>query len=166
MLPLYQLVGSYRALESLEPSEDIPLQVLQDTLDGLSGDIEVKATNVARYVLNIESMADAIERAATQMTERANRIRKKADAIRSYLKNNMEGVGRLKIETPEFVLCIKKNKPSVVIEDDTKVPDAFKKDPKPLCATPDKTLIAKALKNGMTIEGCRSEQATRLEIEV
>lgn len=169
MRPLYELIGQYRALEAIEPSEEIPPEVLRDTLEGLTGDITVKATNVAKYILNIEAMAVAVEEAAQQMTARAERIQKKATAIREYLKTNMEGAGKLRIEAVEFILAIKKNPPAVVIEDALKVPDAFKKEPKPVpppVASPDKALIAKAIKAGMAIAGCRSEQGTRLEIEV
>jgi hypothetical protein len=163
---LYQLVEQYRSLEALDASEDLPLEVIQDTLEGLTGELTVKATNVARYILNTEAMAEAVERAATQMKGRANRMRNRADSIREYLRSNMQGAGITKIEAVEFVLALKKNPPAVVIDDETAIPEDYKVTPEPIppVARPDKKLIAKAIKDGFTVPGCHLEQAERLDI--
>lgn len=168
MTALYQLVEQYRSLEALDASEDLPLEVIQDTLEGLTGELTVKATNVARYILNIEAMAEAVERASTQMKGRANRMRNRADSIRDYLRRNMQGAGITKIEAVEFVLSLKKNPPAVVIDDEAAIPADYKVTPEPLPPPPprpDKKLIAKAIKDGFTVTGAHLEQAERLEIK-
>jgi hypothetical protein len=168
MSALYQLVEQYRSLEALDASEDLPLEVIQDTLEGLTGELTVKATNVARYILNVESMADAVDGAAKQMKLRAERMRKRADSIREYLKANMQGAGITKIEAVEFVLSLKKNPASVIIDNEAEIPPAFKvtpEPPPPPQPRADKALIKKAINSGMTIAGCHLEQAERLEIK-
>jgi hypothetical protein len=184
MTSLYQIVEQYRSLETLDPSEDLPAEVIRDTLEGLTGELTVKATNVARYILNIESMADAVEGASKQMKARAERMRVRAESIREYLKVNMQGAGISKIEATEFVLSLKKNPPKVIVTDETKIPEAFKAKPAPPpppVATPDKKKIADALKahaalikalpEGETppvtpVPGAHLEQAERLEIRL
>jgi hypothetical protein len=184
MTSLYQIVEQYRSLETLDPSEDLPAEVILDTLEGLTGELTVKATNVARFILNIESMADAVDGAAKAMKLRAERMRDRAASIREYLRVNMRGAGIEKIEATEFVLALKKNPPKVVIDDESRIPEAFKAKPEPPpppVATPDKKKIADALKAHAAlikalpdgepapttpVPGAHLEQAERLEIKL
>lgn len=167
MAALYQLVEQYRSLEALDASEELPIEVLKDTLEGLSGELTVKATNVAKFVLNCEATAEAIEGAAKQMKLRAERLRKRAEGVRDYLKFNMQAAGILKIEATEFVLSIKKNPPAVIVDTEALIPPAFMATPEPPpppVPRPDKALIKKAIQSGMAIAGCHLEQAERLDI--
>lgn len=167
MSSLYQIVAQYRSLETLDPSEDLPAEVIRDTLEALGGDLEVKATNVAKFVLNVEAMADAVEGASKQMKVRADRMRKRADSVREYLKVNMQAAGITQIEAIEFAIKLQKNPPAVVVDDEASIPDAFKvtpPPPPPPSARPDKSAIAKAIKAGVTVAGCHLEQAERLVI--
>lgn len=168
MAALYEIVAQYRSLEALEASEDLPPEVIRDTLEGLTGDLTVKATNVAKFILNCESMADAVDGAAKQMKLRAERIRKRADSVREYLKINMQGAGITKIEATEFILALKKNPPAVIVDDEAAIPAAFKvtpEPPPPPLPRPDKALIKKAIQSGATVAGCHLEQAERLDIK-
>lgn len=169
MSALYEIVTQYRALEALDASDDLPQEVINDTLEGLTGELTVKATNIAKFVLNLEAMAEAVTNASKAMKLRADRIQRKADSIRDYLRVNMQGAGITKIEATEFVLSLKKNPPSVIIDDESQIPDAFKvtpEPPPPPQPRPDKTLIKKAITSGMTIAGAHLEQAERLDIRV
>jgi hypothetical protein len=169
MSTLFQLTDQYRALLRLDASEDLPAEVIQDTLEGLTGDLSVKATNVAKFILNVEAMADAVDAAGKAMKVRADRMRERADSIREYLRLNMQAADLTRIEAPEFVLSIRKNPPSVIVDDESLIPDDYKvtpEPPPPPQPRPDKKLIAKAIKDGYTVPGCRSEQGTRLEIKL
>lgn len=164
-LTLYQIAGQYRELETLSVSDDLPPDVIRDTLEGLTGDLEVKATNVAYFTRNLEATADMIEEAARAMQDRAKRLRKRADSVRQYLLYNMQVAGIRKIEAPEFTLAIRTNPPAVVIRDGIELPDEFMVQPEPPPPRPDKKRIAEALKAGRSVEGCWLEQGERLEIK-
>lgn len=185
MTSIYQIVEQYRSLETLDASDDLPIEVIRDTLEGLTGELTVKATNVAKFILNIESMADAVDGAAKQMKQRAERMRNRAESIREYLLTNMQGARITKIEATEFVLSLRKNPPAVIVTDETKIPEAFKATPPPPpppVARPDKKKIADALKAharlvdasalcgtpppDSPVPGAHLEQAERLEIKV
>ncbi len=130
--------------------------------------MEVKATNVARFVLNVEAMAEAVENASKAMKERAARIRRRADSVREYLRVNMQGAGIKKIEAVEFTLVLKKNPPAVVIDDAEQIPAVYMVTPPPAPPPeprPDKKAIADALKAGAEVPGAHIEQAERLEIK-
>ena len=84
-LTLYQIADQY--LVDIQKLQDMELdeQTLADTLEGLSGDLEVKATNVAMFVLNLENAADSIKAAEKAMAERRKALEARADRIRQYL---------------------------------------------------------------------------------
>lgn len=164
-LALYQLADLY--LSDLQKLADLDLdeQTVTDTLEGLSGELEVKATNVAAFARNLEVSADAIKGAEAQMAARRKAIEKRAESLKAYLKANMERTGIIKIESPQFCLSIKKNPPAVHVEAQELVPDAFFNQPPPPSPVMDKKRIADALKAGEDVPGCRLEQGTRLEIK-
>lgn len=164
-LALYQLADLY--LQDLQKLADLDLdeQTVADTLEGLSGALEVKATNVAAFTRNLEASAEAIKNAEEQMAKRRKAIERRAESLRAYLKANMERTGILKIESPQLLLTIKKNPPAVHVEAPELVPEKFKKVPQPPPPMIDKKAVADALKAGEDVPGCRLEQGTRLEIK-
>lgn len=162
---LYQLVADYRHLQTLEDPE-LPEDVVRDTLEGLEGEITVKATNVARFIANQEAFADAVEEAARAMAERAKRLRRRADHIRQYLLAQMQASGIERIEAPEFTLAIRKNPPSVIVDSVGELPDEYLAPPPPPPEPrPDKKLIAAAIRAGTPVPGAHLEQSVRLEIK-
>lgn len=164
-LALYQLADLY--LADLKVLEDLELdeKTVADTLEGLSGELEVKATNVAMFCRNLEASADAIKNAEGLMAARRTAIENRANRLRQYLKDNMERTGVLKIEGPHFALSIKKNPPAVHVEAAELVPAEFMKQAPPPPPALDKKAVADALKAGKDVPGCRLEQGTRLDIK-
>lgn len=163
---LFSLAAQYRELQSLADSEtDIPEQVLADTLEGLGGELEVKAQNVAGFLASQEAFADAIDAAAAKMTERAKRLRNRNAWLKQYLLTNMLAAGKTKIESPELVLSVKKTPAAVVIFDEAAVPDTFKVQPPAPPPRLDKRAMAEAMKSGIDVPGARMEGGYRLEIK-
>jgi hypothetical protein len=166
---LYELTAQYRALEALESSDDLPAEVIRDTLDGLEGQWQDKATNVGLFIRNLESVADAIDEAAATMQARGTRLRARAQSLQQYLLLNMQAAGISKVESPYFVLQVKKNPPTVVIDSENLIPAKFMRTPEPLPPpkpAPDKKAIADAIKAGGEVPGAHVEQYERLEIKV
>lgn len=165
MTSLYVLTGDYLALANKLSDSDMDEQTIRDTLEGASGELEEKATNVACFIRNLESQAEAIRQAEKQMAERRKAIEKKAESIKAYLKDNMVRCEISKIDSPYFSLTIKKNPPSVVIDDAGQIPGEFYVYPEAPPPHPDKTAIAAALKAGQEISGAHLEQGVRLDIK-
>ncbi len=168
-MSLYSLTEQYRSLLVLADSEtDIPEDVLRDTLEGLTGELTLKAQNVGRFIANQEAMATAIEEAAEGMQKRAKRLRARTAYLRQYLLGSMQAADIPRLESPDLVIAVKKNPPSVVVFDEAAVPDTFKRTPPPAPPpkpVPDKKLIADAIKAGQDVAGCRLEQGFRLEVK-
>lgn len=134
-LSLYALVGQYQQLQNLDTDGELDataLQAINDTLEGLEGEIEIKATNVGAYMLNIEAYAEAAMDASKQLKLRADRILRRADVMREYLRTQMVAAGMTKIESPQFTITRKKNPAAVIVEPDAKLADEFLTPPDPM----------------------------------
>ena len=165
MTSLYEIATQYQAdvrkLEEMELDE----QTFLDTLEGLSGDLEVKATNVAMFVKNLEASADAIKQAEKQMSDRRKAIEAKSERIRKYLLENMTKTGINKIECPYFVLSVRKNPPAVDVLMADQIPDEYYDIPEPPPPILNKKRLAEDLKAGVAIEGARLTQEFSLQIK-
>lgn len=164
-LTLYDISNDYReAVEKLSDM-DLPPEVVKDTLEGLTGDLTTKATNVAMFVQNLESLAAQIKTAEAQMAHRRKVLENRAESIRAYIKACMESAGISKIECPYFKMSIKKNPPSVEIYDEESIPEELMVQPEPPPKRPDRKAIAELLKSGTEVNGARMVQHDRLEIK-
>ena len=165
---LYRLAEQHKELEQLGTDEELDettLEAIRTTLDGLQGDLQTKGQSVAAVVLNLEAWAKAAKEASKQLAQRATRIDRRADALRSYMLSALEAAGLTKIEGTEFTIAIRKNPPSVQIAPETDLGDEWMVFPEPPPPTPDKRKIGEALKSGKTIPGCSLSQSTRLDIK-
>lgn len=168
-MKLYELTTQFKALELLESSDDLPAEVIRDTLEGLTGELQEKATNVALFIRNLESTADAIDEAAETMRSRGARLRDRAHSLKQYLLLNMQVTGITKIESPFFTIAVRNNTPAVIIDSENLIPSEFMRTPAPPptpTPSPDKVAIAKAIKAGAEIPGCHLEQRQRVEISL
>ena len=164
-LTLYNIADQYLVdLQKLQEME-IDEQTFADTLEGLSGDLEVKATNVAMFVRNLEASAEAIKAAEKQMAERRKAIEAKADRIRQYLLDNMTRTGITKIDCPYFVLSVRKNPPAVEVLNQDMIPDEYFDIPEPPAPTLNKNRLKEDLKAGVIVEGVKLTAGQSLSIK-
>lgn len=164
--PLYQLVEQHRELQKFADETDIDPQALLDTLEGLQGEIEIKAQSVAAFIRNIEADGEAIAEAAKQMASRAKRLQERADSIRTYLLMNMQATGITKISCPFFTITLRKNPQRVDIYEEAAIPDRFRVWPEPPPPSIDKKALLDALKAGESVPGAGIAQSERVEIRV
>lgn len=163
-LSLYELSNHYlKAFEALtDPDADLPAEVINDTLEGLSGELEDKAINVAKFLRNIETAAEAIKAAEADMAKRRKTLENRVSWLKGYLKTSMEKTGISKIDCPYFKLSIQSNPAAVVILDEDAVPEQFKE--KVVAWKIDKNAIKEALKGGETVQGAALANGSRLVI--
>lgn len=163
-LTLYQLADEYRQLLDLAASEEVDEESFGAALAELQGEITTRAVSLAQVARNLEAFEEQIEAAIEAMAQRAERARKRADSIRTFLKRAMESSGIHKVESPFFTVAIKRNPPKLIVADDAFIPPRYLR-VIPERLEPNKPEIAKAIKAGMEIDGCRLETTTRLEIK-
>ena len=165
-ITLYELAGEYRQAAVALSDMDLDEQTIKDTLEGLSGDLEKKATNVDFFVRNLEATAEQIKLAEKQMADRRKAMENRAERIREYLKANMEIAGINEISCPHFKLAIRKNPPSVVIDAESQIPANYFSQPETPPPQVNKNYIAIAIKAGRVVPGVHLDTTkTRLEIK-
>lgn len=167
-LTLYQIAAEYRDAANMLAELDIDETTLADTLESISSDLTTKSQNVAFVIRNLEGMVEQIGVAVEAMNARAKALEKRAERLREYLLMNMQMAGIQKIECPYFSLAVRENPPKVIVDDEKQIPIAYMTDPAPPPPPepkPDKKLIAKAMKDGADVPGCRLERGKRLEIK-
>lgn len=165
MTALYEIAAEYRDAATKLAELDLDAQTIADTLEGLSGDLETKAQNVAFFVRNLEATAAAIKQAEADMAARRKAMENRADSLKRYIFESMTVAGIEKIECPHFRLAIKNNPAAVDVFEPGLVPASFMRTPEPPPPAPDKTAIKEALKAGQDVPGARLTSGQRLEIK-
>lgn len=167
-MKLFDIAAEYREAADKLMDLDLPEDVIKDTLESLSGDLEQKARNIA--VLIDQGLAD-VERAKEKEKALAAR-RKAAEARVTYLKQfllvGMQLAKVEKIQGPFVNVAIRVNPPAVDVFDEKQIPAEYMvapPPPPPPQPTPDKTAIAAALKAGKDVPGARLVRGVRLEVK-
>ena len=164
MTALYLLTQEFReAAEKLADAE-LPDEVIADTLESLQFPIEEKAKNVAMVIRNIEASAKAIKEAADAMILRAKSEENRAKNLKGYLQSAMEATGITKIESPYFVIRLRNNPESVVIDAESQIPADYMREI-PASYSPDRILIKKAIQDGYEVPGCHLTRTQSLQIK-
>jgi hypothetical protein len=165
-LKLYEIADQFRALERLEGSEEIPPEVMADTLEALDGDFEVKAIAVAKFILSLEAAAGDIQEAAKAMKARADRLSRRAEGVRAYLLFNFQSLNKKKLESPELTIARRSNPVSVQVTYSESIPQKFWVQPEPPPPHIDKRALKDALQSGEEIVGAYLESGESLRISL
>ncbi|RFA24416.1 hypothetical protein CAI21_21575, partial [Alkalilimnicola ehrlichii] len=131
-MTLYQLSDQYKqAYDVLSQDENLPAEVFNDTMEGLAGDIEAKATNVAAFIGNLEASVGAMKEAEKRIAQRRKTAEERVKWLKNYLLTNMQACGIKRIDAPEYSIRLQKNPTSVQISDAEAVPANFYRQPPP-----------------------------------
>jgi hypothetical protein len=161
---LFELAAQFRSLENLIDSDEVPAEVILDTLEGIEGEFNDKAVAVAKMVLSLEANAAAVAAAAKAMAERSRRIEKRAESLKHYLLLQLMTVNRERIETDELVIRRQASPPSVYVTNEHAVPEEYWVQPEPPPKRIDKIAIKAALQQGIDIPGCFVEKGEHVRI--
>lgn len=162
---LFEITEQFRGLAALEDSDELPPEVIADTLEGLLGDFEEKTVAVAKFILSLEAAAEDIKEAADAMAKRAARLEKRAESVRAYLLLQMQAIDwRQKINRPDIVISRRNNPVAVFVADEKSVPEKFWVQPDPPPKRLDKKTIKEALQAGEEVPGAFLEAGERIHI--
>ena len=164
MTTLYEIAATYRNDAHRLADLDLPAEVVTDTPEAMSGDLEENAQNVVMYARNLQATATAIKDAEEQMAKRRKAIENRAKHLLDYVHGCMETAEVQKIECPYFKLAIQAKPPSVDVYEPGLIPAEYMRAPEAPPPAPDKTAIAKAIKEGHEVPGARLVHGTRLAI--
>lgn len=163
---LYELASEFR--ETAEQIADMELdpQTIADTLEGVRLPVEDKARQIGFVIRNMESMAAQIKEAEQAMATRRKALEARAEHVREYLLTNMQACGISKIESPYFVISLRNNPASVIVDDPETLAFAA---PEYIVTkvetSPDKKAIKAAIESGVDVPGCRLERKQTVQIK-
>ena len=161
--------GNGDIIEDVEAYKNKMLSAWFDTLEGIEGEFDEKAENIAVYIKELEAEAKTLKAEKIAIGKRQAQKEKTAESLRKYLINSMKTIGRNKVDMPKAVLSLKNNAPSLVVDDELSfiswaqehndnllkysMPEIKKNDVKTLC------------KNGEEVPFVHLEQKTSLTIK-
>lgn len=152
MSTLYEIVNDYLTIQHMMEDPDLDPQTLADTMEGIEGELEVKADGYAKVIRNMEADIEAIKSEVNRLTDRRKTIEKNIQTLKLALQKSMEITGKTKFKTELFSFGIRNNAPSVVMDEQyiENIPERFLKYSEP---TINKVAIKEAIQNGENLEG-------------
>lgn len=89
-----------------------------DTLTGIEGEFDEKAESIAIYYKQLLAEAKMLKAEKAAIAKRQSQKEKQAESLKTYLFKSMQALGRQKIDMPRAVMLLKKNAPSLVVDDE------------------------------------------------
>jgi len=126
-MKLYELGTQYKELANIE---DIPEDQIKDTLDLIKGDFKEKSVSIVAVKENMQIAVDGIDKEIKRLQEMKKVIQNKQNKLIDYLRYNMQESGITKIEStkaPFFSITLRKPSKKIVIDDESAIPNDYKK---------------------------------------
>ena len=160
MATLYEIAAEYMTL--LDMAEEIDEEVFKDTLEGIGGELEIKADNYAKVIVELENRAEGLDKESKRLAERKKVIENNIKRIKDSLQGAMIATGKTKFKTELFNFGIQKNPPKLVLDkglEDIPMEYYIFQDP-----IADKDKIKQELKEGKELDFAHLEQGESLRI--
>jgi hypothetical protein len=127
MTALYEIAREHQvALTEMLEIEDLPADVLQHTMEALTGEFEAKGLSVAAFFQNLDADVNAMKEAELKMATRRKAVEKRISSLKGYLLDNMLRTEITEISCPEFKITVRNNPAAVVVMDESLIPEDFK----------------------------------------
>lgn len=152
MANLYEITQDYLQILSMMEDPELDPQTLADTMEAVEGELEIKAENYAKVMKNLEADVAGIKSEIDRLSERKKTIENNIKNMKSALQMAMETTGKTKFKTELFSFGIRKNAPSVIMDEPyiENVPERFLKYSEP---TINRSAIKEAIQNDEDLEG-------------
>lgn len=145
-MKLYELTEIYENIENLD--DDVNVASALATVDG---ELEDKLESIAKMIKNLNATAAAYEEEEKRLKAQKIAVKNRVDDIKRYVKENLEAIGKDKVEAGIFKWSLQFGPGRVEITDETRIPkEFFVTEVKPL-----KTEIKEAIENGEITEGAK-----------
>lgn len=120
-MTLYELTSEYLDLLAMLEDPDVDEDLINDTLEGIDGELEAKADGYARVMRQMDADAKAIKAEEERLANRRKSLENRSAALKSRLQQMMEITGKVKFKTELFSFGIQKNPARVVIDDPSRI---------------------------------------------
>lgn len=160
-MTLYQLTDNFRQVLEMAQDPSIDAQAIADTLEGIGGEIEDKADGYAKVIKELEADSDKLTAEITRLTDRQKALKNNIKRMKESLTVAMQATGKIKFKTDLFSFNVQKNPPTLVIDDEDKIPKEYYIPQEPKLDT---TVIKELLKSGTELGFAHLEQGEGVRI--
>lgn len=166
-MKLYELTSDYQALMNLI-DEDIPADVISDTLEAITAEIEVKADNIACMMKNLDADITAIKAEEARLAERRRKKQASYEWFKQYLSAELQKAEVAEVETARNRISFRKSESIDITDESAFIAWAEEnRDDLLTFAQPkiNKTAIKAAIKDGAKITGAQIVEKQNIQIK-
>ncbi len=167
-MKLYELTNDYLAFLEAIDNDEIPEEAIADTLEAITGEIEVKADNIACILKSLEAEVAAIKAEEVKLAQRRKAKENLHERVKKYLSDTLLFAGIDNIETARNRITFRKSE-SVEVADTSAFILWAQSNRDDLLTygapTVNKTAIKKALKDGAEIVGAELRIKNNIQIK-
>jgi hypothetical protein len=156
---IVELVEMLDEAEELTPARREELQIA--LVEAIAGTRQ-KIDDTCRALASFEAAIAAARAEEQRLKTRREYCERQRQRLSDYALAVLSASGLDRIDGQISSLAVRLNPPSVEIADGAELPAAYLRVPPPPAPVPDKTAIARALKAGEAIAGCRLAQTRKL----
>jgi seryl-tRNA synthetase len=152
-MKLYEISSEFQKVVDLIENCDEMSPELIEQLNAVSDNDSAKVINVAAYIKNLEAESISMQIYLNNMRDRQDRVEKRIESLKEYLKYNMDLLKLNKVESPEFDVQLRANSYSLDLFDQASIPKEYFKVKETVSIS--KQDIIKDLKVGCEVPGAR-----------
>lgn len=160
-MKLYDIHQKFAEIWDMVENEDADLEMLEDCLQSMEGELEFKAENMVRIMKSFEADEKVLKEEADRLTAKRKSIENKREGMKKWLETNLIQMGIDKVKTSIANVSIANNPPSVDILDEKAIPSKYWKQKEPELS---KSLIMEDLKLGISVPGATTKQTKGIRI--
>ena len=144
MSTLYELTSDFQQLLDLIEQGEYDEQALSDTLEGIEGEIEIKADGYAKVIKEIEGNISTIKAEIDRLSSKKSSLESSVKRLKESLEMAMRATNKPKFKTELFSFNIAKNGGKKPLDIYDVVPEEYSV----LKMEPDKNKIREVLESG------------------
>lgn len=163
-LSIYDIANKFIELFEKAQEGELTEQEVQEQGNELALVLKNKGTSIIAYARNTESLIEAMKIEEKRIADNRKNLENRLEKFKDYVKDNMQRLDIIKLESELGTLLVSKNPASVEILDESLIPSEYKKEK--ITVAVDKVAIKNALKEGKNIQGVKLvDDKTSLKIK-
>lgn len=129
MASLYELTGNILEFQTMIEENELPPDVIADTMESLEGEFDEKLESYCKVIKNLESDMNGLDSEIKRLTERKKSYKQNIDNMKSAMFEAMKAAGIPKVKGQIFTVAIQKNGGKIPVildvQDTSELPDEF-----------------------------------------
>ena len=126
MKEIFELQNLKNISLSIFENDELDEQTIKDTQESIVALIENSSASLFSIIKEKEAGIEAMKTLGNYYLEKARKDNERIKKVKETIKDVMKGLEIKKIQTPIGSFTLRKNNPSLIIDDETKIPDRYK----------------------------------------